>query len=193
MRSTKTQCESSIRARATALKSLIDGEQPIDRSLVKACRSAVAFQRYRHKKLGITPFGSRNTLVKYANSVLGNEVDNKTGWQYLNDLRQAVHIKFRNTLSPRSAAEVHRRDMATVRDLTQRLDQSERMLLSQSKAYMWLLQEINGLARSRRFSKDVRESLYIVLKSHADTFGHLFDPDARSRDDADNVVGIRDR
>ena len=83
--------------------------------------------------------------------------------------------------------------MATVRDLTQRLDQSERMLLSQSKAYMWLLQEINGLARSRRFSKDVRESLYIVLKSHADTFGHLFDPDTRSRDDADNVVGIRDR
>ncbi len=193
MRSTKLQLESSIRARVSALKSLIDGKQPIDRSLVKACRSAAAFQHYHQNKLGITRFGSRNTFVKYANSVLSDEVEEVSGWQYLNGLRQTVDSKFGNSLNPRSAAEVHRRDMAAIQDLEKRLDQNERMLLSQSKAYMWLLQEISGLAQSRRFSKDFRESLYVLLKSHSDTFGYLFDPDTQSTEDTNNVVGFRGR
>lgn len=192
-RPTKEQCVSNIRARAEVLRSIVDGSLEPDPELVKACRTILEFQRFSRRRIGIQKFGSRNTMIKYADMQLQDEGSKRTGWEYLNSLRLAVKEKCDEIVTPRSAAARHRRDTARIEDLTDRLDQTERLLLSQSKAYLWLVQEIGGLAKSRRFSKDLRESLYALLKSHTETFGHLFDPDAEPKSKSGSVVGIGER
>lgn len=191
-RPTPDACSSSIRARAETLEKYLRSSGAPPAEILNGCKSIAAFQRLSLKKLGITPIGSRNTLVKYANLVLAESAKGLTGWEYLNALRKRVDRKFRATNS-RSTKAREQRMQARAAKLQRNLDQTERLMFAQSKAYLSLLQEVAGLARARNVPKEVRERLYVLLKSHNDTFGHLFESGTDTGATEMNVVSLRSR
>ena len=191
-RPTASQCKESIIARYEALKLALKDPGDAPRALVVACRTSAAFQQLELPSHGITRLGSRNTAVKYANIVLADVASerSKSGWELMDELRKTVDRKLSPLKCRRSVAEKNRRLQARIAELENKLDQSERLMLAQSRAYFWLLQGIRGLAGSRNMDTMTREKIGLLLRSNSDTFSHLFGPDTPAQPGGGQIVGI---
>lgn len=190
-RPTASQCKESIAARYRALKLALKDPSNAPRALVVACRTSTAFQQLELPSHGISRLGSRNTAVKYANIVLADVASerSKSGWELIDELRKTVDRKLSPSTGRRSVAAKNRRLQARIAELENKLDQSDRLMLAQSRAYFWLLQEIRGLSNDRNVDTMTKEKIGLLLRSNSETFSHLFDPDTPFQPSG-QVVGI---
>ena len=182
--------EDSIRARYAALKQAVHDKDCAVPALISGCRTATSFQLLDLPDLGIHRIGSRNTMVKYANRVLAgpDSAQSDTGWHTLDSLRKAVRKKHLATENPRSVSARNKRLAQAQEALRMKLDQSERLMLAQSKAYLWLLQELRGLALSQNLDSRARDRLRLLLHTHEEVFGRIFESDAIGHVREANIV-----
>jgi len=63
-------------------------------------------------------------------------------------------------------------------------------MTTQSKAYLWLLKEISGIANSQATESATRQRLLNLLNEHDELFGALFGPELALAIRPKNITGI---
>jgi hypothetical protein len=183
-----TEHELSVMARLDALEGVIQGKRKATHALIQGCCSTVKFATLDDPDTGITPLGSRNTLFKHADRLLGDRVgeNGERGWAYLNSLRIAVHEK--GNAQRESTAKLKRTDQLS--SLKRHLNETQALMLAQSTAYVSLIARVSAIAHLTDIDPLISKRLLNLLNDHDETFGDLFTPGVVQRTRPDNVRGI---
>ena len=62
---------------------------------------------------------------------------------------------------------------------------------AQSKAYLWLLNEVSGIANNKTIGSETRHRLLNLLNNHDELFSYLFEPELTSEIRPGNIVEIK--
>ena len=172
-------CKSSVNARCEALQNALGSIKDAPKELLAACDSAVALAALEIPSLGIFRLGSRNTLFKYADQVLASFKNPKgeNGWKYLDWLRGEVKTAAAKEASRRSKKAVLARTKEREKQTSVELLALQVTMTAQSKAYLWLLKEISGIANSQSIESATRQRLLNLINNHDELFGALFGPE----------------
>jgi hypothetical protein len=187
------KCKSSVYARYEALQSGLRSIKNAAPELIEACESAAALAALEMPDLGITRLGSRNTLFKYADQVLTHKQmpAGESGWMLLNMLRKAVKAAAANNSGKRTKAARQERAKTLQSQTSDNLSAVRIAMTTQSKAYLWLLKEISGIAHGKSIEPATRQRLLNLLNHHDELFGHLFGPELAVEIRPENVTSIK--
>ena len=191
-RQSSEQCKASILARFHALQVALEHPDQIPVEFVNATSSITSFLELEIMGLGISRIGSRNTAIKYANLELSHIASERgsNGWDLLDRLRKMIYEKHLPNSGRRSVAAKNNRLTEKIENIQLKLDQTERLMLSQSRAYVWLLSELRGLASSQNIDENARRRISLLLKSNSETFAHLFESDNITHARGGTIVDI---
>jgi len=186
-------CKSSIYSRCEALQQALKSIKTAPRELIEACDSAVDLAALELIEKGITRLGSRNTLFKYADLLLTHlkTPDGESGWKYLDWLRQEVKAAAAKQIDRRSKTARQARTTERHEQMGDELSALQVTMTLQTKAYLWLIKELSGVAASRATEPATRQRLLNLLNNHDELFGHLFSPEFDADVRPSNVAEIR--
>lgn len=168
---------SSVKAREEVLLAVIANTMPLTTEISRAVRSTTTFADWVWNSKGIGKI-ARGTLRKFANSIFSIPADvQQSGWSYLDNLRRSVKAKKPATSSARSvsakanAANVKRDEQIEV------IRSLEAEMLLQSRAYLSLLRQVQGIANSKSVQSATRARMFNILNDHDELYGSLFGPE----------------
>lgn len=188
-------CKSSVNARCEAMQHAIRSIKDAPTDLLNACDSAVALAALEIPALGINRLGSRNTLFKYADQVIDSlhNPEGETGWKYLDWLRREVKAAAAKEASRRTTGARQTREGELHTQMSEELSILQVTMTTQSKAYLWLLKEISGIANSQAIESATRHRLLNLLNEHDELFGALFGPELAQAIRPKNVTEVKER
>ena len=142
----------------------------------------------------VTKIGSRNTLFKYADQVLASlqNPDGDTGWKYLDWLRREAKEAAAKESGRRTKGAFQARARERQTQMGEELTALQITMTAQSKAYLWLLKGISGIANSQTIEPATRQRLLNLLNEHDELFGALFGPELAQAIRPKNVTGIKE-
>jgi hypothetical protein len=169
-------CRSGVIARYETLTKALRSLDSVPAEFITSTVSAVQFARLSCTSCGITPI-ARNTLFKYADEILSDRAseNGQRGWKLLDSLRIAVYKKATNESRRRSSATRTLRQNSIVESLTSELEEMQRCILAQTNAYLALLKEVGGLAKSEVLDNKTRFRLKNMLGRHDELYSELFE------------------
>jgi hypothetical protein len=169
-------CRSSVISRYDTLTKALRSLDSVPAEFITATVSAVQFAQLSCTSCGITPI-ARNTLFKYADEILFDSTDGNElrGWKLLDSLRVAVYEKAANESGRRSSAARTFRQNSIVESLTSELEEIKECISAQTNAYLALLKEVGGLAKSEALDYKTQFRLKNMLSRHDELYGELFE------------------
>ena len=188
-------CKSSVYARCEAMQHALGSIKDAPADLLNACDSAVTLAALEIPALGIIRLGSRNTLFKYADQVIDSlhNPEGETGWKYLDWLRREVKAAAAKEASRRTKGARQTRARERHTQMGEELSILQVTMTTQSKAYLWLLKEVSGIANSQATESATRQRLLNLLNEHDELFGALFGPELAQAIRPKNVTEIKER
>lgn len=168
----------SVVARRQALLDALqtDGQAPT--SVVNAVRDTTAFANWEWAERGIFRMG-RNSLRKFSDEILIDSLASSevSGWKYLDALRRRVKIELGGApRSRRRVAAKHDEQRHQIAELAKQLKIMEVSMSIQTKAYLFLFQQLQGLAKNDDIDASVRARIFNMLNEHDELYGAIFGP-----------------
>lgn len=182
----------SVLARRQALLDVAKNDVPLTSSLVNAVGTTTAFANWDLREKGISKMG-RNTLRKVADQVLNGALASPeiSGWRYLDSLRRGVKAKSRAASSNRGVAAKHHKLLRQKEELLGQLQTLEASVAVQTKAYLFLFQQLRGLAKNSDIGLAVQVRIFNILNDHDELYGAIFGPEISDAIRPKNVEEIQ--
>ncbi|WP_211442456.1 hypothetical protein [Collimonas humicola] len=189
------ECKSSVFNRYVALEAARVATGPVDPVILSGCQSMVSLAAMESPEHKIQGFGSRNTLFKYADSVLTEDLmktpSGEKGVKYLDWLR--VRVKIRGEAFQTARTGVERANRAREREdgLALELQELRASVSVMTRAYNQLLKETKNIAEDRATDPLSKLKLANLLDNHFSLFGELFQPKLVAVSEPSNLASTR--
>lgn len=166
----------SVVARYEAIKNALISAPDAPEKLILACKSAGALAALNIPRLGITPFGSRNTLFKYADDALKDTFGERGefGWRLLDQMRRSLYTNLSSGKNTRGAHGIESRLRGEIAKLKLQVAGLQNVMTGQSRAYLKLLKEVSSLSKLESLDEESKARVGIILKRHHQSFDFIF-------------------
>lgn len=168
----------SVMARRQALLEALETKGQARSCVVSAVRDTTAFANWEWPEREIFRMG-RNSLRKFSDKVLIDSLASSelSGWKYLDALRRRVKTELSAaTPSRRRVAAKHDEQRHHIAQIAKQLKIMEATMSIQTKAYLFLFQQLQGLAKNDGIEASVRARIFNMLNEHDELYGAIFGP-----------------
>jgi hypothetical protein len=168
----------SVMARRQALLDALETGGQARSCIVSAVRDTTAFANWEWPERGIFRMG-RNSLRKFSDKVLIGRLASSelSGWKYLDALRRRVRSELSAaSLSRRRVSAKHDEQRHHIAEVAKQLKIMEAAMSIQTKAYLFLFQQLQGLAKNDGIDTSVRARIFNMLNEHDELYGAIFGP-----------------
>jgi hypothetical protein len=182
----------SVIARRQVLLDALKSDGQVPTSVVNAVIDTTAFANWEWTEKGIFRMG-RNSLRRFSDVILVDSLASSevSGWKYLDALRRRVKSEFCTvSLSRRRVAAKHDAQRHQNAHLAKQLKIMEASMSIQTKAYLFLFQQLQGLAKNDGIDASVRARIFNMLNDHDELYGAIFGPEISDLIRPNNVEAI---